>query len=418
MTGAEHDRTGYWPGDWPGEDGGPRRLQAGEFRPWAGFGLGPGDHVTATSRLVPGVTMLVQRGPGELFAQGAVMPMMAGPEGSTGWLERIDPATLEPTARSVKLPGGPWWPGGVAAHADGSLYVTQGRWCHRLDTDCAVLASRELPRDRPYNSLIVLPDGRLAMKDMAADGEGPSQLVLLEPGDLSFAGELTLPEGSIARLSALGSTVVAVGMRSVLLVDARAEPELVSVLPYRSLDGQTFGWDAVVTDTDAWFLDNGAGTEQFGPSFRGKTASTAALHLVRVPLDGAPPTLLEVTGEPGGIVANPPAIDPERGIAVGYDSGHGRMRAWEIATGDELWRRDQDHAGHMLRAPATGELLTYDFDHAAGVDHCVVLDVGDGTERARVATESPLQSVLFPCPGWDRDAYAVTMSTITRVAVG
>ncbi len=410
--------AGYWPGAWPGEDGGPRRLQAGEHRPWTGFGLDRGDALAATTRVVPGATMAIQRDPGELYVQGAVLPMMAGPEGSTGWVERIDPVTLEPVDRSVDLPAGPWWPGGLAAHANGSLYLTQGRWCHRLDADCTVRTSCELPRDRPYNSLVVLPDGRLAMKDMAGDGDEPSELVVLDPDDLSIAGRLPLPEGSIARLSALGSTVVVVGMQSVLLVDAGgAAPTLESSLPYRSVDGQTYGWDAVLTDTDAWFLDNGAGTEAFGPSFRGKTSSSAPLHLVRVPLDGGPPTLTEVCGEPGGIVANPPALDPGRGIVVGYDSGHGTMRAWDVATGEQRWQRAQDHAGHMLRSPVTGEVLTYDFDHEAGVDHCVVLDVETGEERARVATEAPIQSVLFPSPGWDRDAYALTMATVTRVAV-
>jgi hypothetical protein len=52
-------------------------------------------------------------------------------------------------------------------------------------------------------------------------------------------------------------------------------------------NGQTFGWDAVIEDGFAWFLDNGDGTRGFGPSFRGKGVSTAPLHLVRVPLDAA-----------------------------------------------------------------------------------------------------------------------------------
>jgi hypothetical protein len=47
-----------------------------------------------------------------------------------------------------------------------------------------------------------------------------------------------------------------------------------------------------------------------------------------------------------------------------------------------------------------------------------VLDVETGDERARVDTASPIQSVVFPCPGWDRDAYLVSLTTLTRISAG
>ena len=60
---------------------------------------------------------------------------------------------------------------------------------------------------------------------------------------------------------------------------------------------------------------------------------------------------------------------------------------------------------------ASGELVTG--DHA----DVVVLDVATGAERARVDTGSGMQSVLFPCPGWDRDLYLCSFLSITRVSV-
>ena len=162
------------------------------------------------------------------------------------------------------------------------------------------------------------------------------------------------------------------------------------------VDGQTYGWDIVLSGGYGWFLDNGEGSEEFGGCYHGKTKSGAPLHLVRVPLPtgaggGAYPVdLVEVCGEVGGVVANPPAVDDERRIAVGYDSDHGVMTAWRFgAAGEglkELWQRRQDHAGHLLRWPASGQLLSYDFDLERGTDQVVVLDIETGEELRREPT--------------------------------
>jgi hypothetical protein len=69
----------------------------------------------------------------------------------------------------------------------------------------------------------------------------------------------------------------------------------------------------------------------------------------------------------------------------------------------------------MVLWPETGELLTFDF--VDGVDHAVVLDIATGDELGRVATGSPVQSVLFPAPGWSRDAYYSSFTTLARVTV-
>ena len=126
-------------------------------------------------------------------------------------------------------------------------------------------------------------------------------------------------------------------------------------------------------------------------------------------------------GESGGVIANPPAVDPDRRIVVGYDSGHGQMTAWRYhpdRPGLELiWRRAQDHAGHMLRLGASGQLLTYDYDHERGLDQAVVLDVETGDELARVDTTSPVQCVLFPASGWHDDVYLSTFTTLTRLHI-
>ena len=150
--------AGYWPSPWPGEDAGPARRQI-PLRT-KGLGLRPGETLSVTSRLSIASTMVVLRDPGEVY-----LLCHTGGVDTVSWVEQIHPETLEILRRSPDLPGKTLWPGGMAAHANGSLYVVFGRWAHRLSADLAVEASMELPRDRPYNSFVILPDGSLVTKD-------------------------------------------------------------------------------------------------------------------------------------------------------------------------------------------------------------------------------------------------------------
>ena len=109
-----------------------------------------------------------------------------------------------------------------------------------------------------------------------------------------------------------------------------------------------------------------------------------------------------------------------RRIAVGYDSGNGVMTAWRFGAPGEhekIWHREQNQAGHMIVLPDTGELVSYDYDHERGTEQCVVLDIESGAEKGRVALNSPLQSVVFPAFGGNRDVYITTFATISRVFV-
>ncbi len=188
---------------------------------------------------------------------------------------------------------------------------------------------------------------------------------------------------------------------------------------YRTIEGQTYGWDPVVALGAAWFLDNGSGAERYAGTFRGLGSNTAPLHLVRVDLATGAASLTEVCGLPNGLIANPPLIDESRRIAVGFDSSNGVLAAFDI--GDDgsttpRWRRDQNHACHLLLFAETGELVTTDHDASRMVDEIVVLDIETGEERLRVESGSPVQSVLFPSVGWDDDFYYCSFTTIARVA--
>jgi hypothetical protein len=418
---------GYWPSRWPAEDGGARRTQA----PRSGVGLGiqPGEALAVMSRDVPAATMVVLRDPGETY-----LLRHTGGADAISWVERFDPESLEPIERSPDLPGGPAWPGGVAVHANGSLYVVFGRHAHRLGPDTVSIAARSLPRDRPYNSFVVLPDGCLVTKDFGGALPGgappptePTELLVLEPEALEIVARLVLPERSIARLSADGDDIYVVGDSTLFRVrwdgTALALDETFAAR-YRTLPGQTYGWDAVIEAGAAWFLDNGDGSERYAGTFRGQGISSAPLHLVRVDLATGTVALTEICGAPNGVIANPPAIDPQRRVALGYDSGNGVLAAFSFnddPAGDTalepLWSRPQDHACHPLRFPDTGEVVTGDYDAERMMDQVVILDIETGTEITRADTGSPVQSVLFPCAGFDRDLYLCSFTTLTRVRV-
>ena len=111
------DDGAYWPSPWPGEDGGPRRLQMPHGV--AGPRVQRGAALDVTSRALFGATMVVLREPGEVYVH------TFAPGGTTSTVERVDPASLTTVRASPDLAAGPWWPGGVAVHANGDLYVTE-----------------------------------------------------------------------------------------------------------------------------------------------------------------------------------------------------------------------------------------------------------------------------------------------------
>ena len=409
----------YWSSVWPSEDGGPARPQSVA-------GSGPGDEVVVVHRDAVATTMLVTREPRELYALRHTLGA-----GASAWVEQLDPVTLDVVARSADLGGGPMWPGGMAAHANGSLHVVFGASAHRLDASLNVLASVALPRDRPYNSFVVMPDGTLVTKDFggvlagtdpAAHQYEPCEVLALDPDSLEIVDRCVLPEASIARVSADGSDVYVVGLTALHRVHwdgARFAIDHDFAPAYVSVDRQTYGWDPVLALGAVWFLDNGFGSERYAGTFRGQGVNQAPLHLVRIDLATGAVTLTEICGKPNGVVANPPLVDAGRRIVVGFDSGNGVLAAFDIADDGALtprWQRDQNHASHMLLFAETGELVTTDHDASRMVDEIVVLDVTNGEERVRVASGSAVQSVLFPAAGWDRDFYYCSFAAIARVS--
>ena len=438
-----------WPSPWPAEDGGPDRSQAPSAER-AGLAIGAGERlVCAASRDAYASTMTVLRDPGEIYLLRHTLGRRPLEEPCEAWVERVDPVTLEPVAVSRRLEAGPFWPGGLVAHGNGSLITVAGRFCHRLSPALEVLATRELPQPRPYNSLVVLSDGTLAMKDLDRAQRSRSRLTLLDPESLApRCAEFELPEPVIARLSADGDTVYAVGTTTVFAL--RWDGEQLTELwrrRYLAAGGQSHGWDPVVEGGHLWLLDNGE--HRYSTTMLGAGVAPGPVHLIRISLsDPADIESVEVCGAARGAVTDPPLYDPDRRIAVAYDSAAGVLAAFRFdGRLSPLWQRPLAHAAHMIRFPDTGELVVHDWSgprwartrlsHALGPrlgwlpgvgavrraagrrwgDDVVVLDIETGAERGRARVPSLFQSVLFPSPGWGRDLIWCTFSTIARLEV-
>lgn len=410
---------GYYDSPFPGEDGGPRRQMVPRS---AGLGMKPGELLAITSRPASMATMAVLRDPGEVFLQGNTPPS----GNSTSWVERIDPVTLEPLARSPDMPGGPFWPGGILTHANGYPYVTYGRYCHKLDADCGLLASRELPQPQPYNSLLALSDGVLVMKNFVRDGSNRSYFSLLAPEDLApVCPEVEIPEPSIARISRditpAGEFVYVVGDHTIFryrYASSALERDRDWQYTYRTLgdDVQSYGWDPVIAAGNAWFMDNGANA--FQGSFRGLGVASGPLHVIRVSLTDADSEMFAPFGLPRGTIVNPPLYDPSRNVLVAYDSGNARIAGFRYrgpGSFDRLWEHEFNCGNHFLLFPDTGELVVNDFD--GSTEHVVVLDIASGAQKGRVATGGPMFSPVFQSPGWARDVYTCSFTTISRTFV-
>jgi hypothetical protein len=157
--------AGYLSSPWPGEDGGPVRTQV----PLSGSALAlrDGETLGCVTRNTLLSTMTVLGAPGEVYllTHSAIRARFGLP--TTACVERIDPLTLKSLQRSPRLKGGPMWPGGMAIHRNGDLYVVYGRHAHRLNRACEPLASITLPLDQPYNSFVILDNGLIVTKNLS-----------------------------------------------------------------------------------------------------------------------------------------------------------------------------------------------------------------------------------------------------------
>ncbi len=398
---------------WPSEDGGPQRLARTDLR--------LGGPLAATTRRTLMSTMTVLGAGGEVYllTHSALRSRLGLP--TSARVERIDPVTLAPLARSPRLPGGPMWPGGMAVLPGGDLLTVYGRWAHRLGPDCQVKAALRLPVEAPYNSFVRLACGLVVTKNLSETQ--PAALSAIDPDAMRIVATAQIDEPSVARLSAQGDTVYVVGIRHItrLYWTGKAlEPDPDWRWGYLAGTANSHGWDVVLDGRDAWFMDNGK--HRYRTMMIGAGVAPTQSRLLRISLtDAADHEAVTVSGLTGGSITNPPLVDPDRGIIVAYDSANRVVQGfdWQDRRLTRRWRRDDIGAASHMLLTADGGIVTNDFtrNRWGGEEAVVILDIETGATRGRQPLGGLMQGVVFPSPGPANDIFWCSMDRVARIYI-
>src|SRR5262249_40881760 len=160
---------------------------------------------------------------------------------------------------------------------------------------------------------------------------------VLEPERLEPLGdEVAVPEASIARISADGHTVYVVGDHTAFRFVWDPGRHRLSLddgwsARYRVLADQSYGWDPVIEGGQLRLMDNG--DHRYAGSMRGAGVAEGPVHLVRASLATGAMELVPISGERAGAITNPPLYDPERAIAVAFDSANDVLAAFRFTDG-------------------------------------------------------------------------------------
>ena len=415
----------YANSNFPCEYGGGRRQKHAHT---SGLNIQPNEKLCVTTRqFEPGKwVMCTTDADDRVFAIGCSTPFQ--PDISTGWIEEIDPVTLERIKLSPDLrTGGHNWAGGCIILSDGHFLAVFGRYVHKLNMDLELVGEMELPADHAHNGLLLLSDGMAITRNLEHDHQKNSVFTVFDPASMKPVEQFEFVGASIGRFSVDPQNdkdyiyaTTPTHIHRLIYNDKKLELDTDWSASY-SIPGeeQSFAWCNCVGDDSVWFMDMGDSAIAEGIMTATPVGSApldlsnprpfrAPVRLHRVSTDD--PTSIDslnLFDVPFGWQAASPLYAPEKRIVMGFDTANGKVGAWRYngpGSFSHLWTRDIANSNQPLYYPDTGELIVDDVLADQSVDS-VVLDIETGQEKGRVATGTFTTACMAPSPGLERDFY-------------
>ena len=416
----------YKNSNYPVEYGGVRRQKHARS---PGLNIQPNESLAITSRQFPaGRWVIATLDVGErLFVFGCSVP--GQPDISFGWIEEIDPHTLETINTSPELAtGGHNWCGGASVLEDGTIITGFGRFIHKLNLDLELIAELELPVDQGHNGVLRFSDGMMVTRSMEHDPSRNSVFTLFDPSNLECLQTFEFVGSSIGRFCIdpgsewdnLYATTTS-HIHRLIYKDRQLslDPGWSACYDLPGED-QGFAWCNTVGSDSVWFMDMGdlppvesimraypVGSKPvaFSP------LNQAPVRVHRVSIDDSNSTdAFTPFGLPAGGQGASPLYIQDKNILMAFDTLNRKTGAWRFnGAGDfmELWVRDIGNSNQPLYYPDTGEVILDDVLEDHTVD-AVVVDIETGEEKARVATGTLFAAGMMACPGFERDFYAAS----------
>ena len=436
MTNSDRKEKlpGYFDSAWPVECGGNRRQKAA---------TGTLSSRNSKTEMISTVSdkwnvMVIQREKNEFFL-GGTMPYFNGPK-PYGWVQKINPDTLEVLNESPQLPCGDHvWCGAIAAHKNGSIIKVNGSFMHVLSPDCEVILEKELPINQAHNGLLILSDGTIVTKDCRLENQQNSTITRLDPNTLELLHEpFALPEGSMGRIASDlnddGEFIYIPGIERIwrikVLPDALELDEDWQPQYRNGNQSQGLAWDGCISEDSLWVMDNGdieSVRSIYGVNPNGRVAENTHLswrspapwkgrqRLIKFDLISGDKIAIEPFDKEGGGIIAPPVNVPEYEMCIAWDSINGGLAG--ISTTDRKlavsWQLDMRPTMQPVVFPESGELVINNFEN--GEDELIVVDIATGELLSRAKVNARLANGMFLTPGFNRDIFYCTTGTFSKV---
>jgi hypothetical protein len=364
-----------------------------------------------------------------LFIFGGSVPSQ--PDVSIGWVEEVDPITLETIRQSPELTtGGHNWCGGAAVLADGTIITGFGNRVHKLSLDLELINELELPVDHAHNGISLLSDGMMITRNLEHDHNKASVFTIFNPNTLKVVKTVEFLGASIGRFcvdpTPEGDYVYATTPTHIHRLIYKDQNLVLDENWSASYDlpgeEQSFAWCNTVGDGSVWFMDMGdtppletimraypVGTRSI--VFSKPASAPVRVHRVST-TDSSSTDVLTPFGLPNGGHNSSPLYVQDKKILLTFDTNNRKTGAWRFngsADFEKLWVHDIGNSNQVFYYPDTGEVVLDDVLEDNSVD-TVLIDIETGEEKGRVSTGARTAAGMAFYPGLGRDLYSTSGS--------